>query len=83
MRSRSSHLGNFAGGVAGDGQLQFVGGDARAVVLDADAGLPAVFQQDVDLPGLGVEAVFHQFFHYAGGAFHHLAGGNLVTQCGR
>ena len=77
------HAGDLAGGVTGHGQFQFAGGDARAVVLHADAALAAVLQKHVHARGAGIQAVFHQFLDHTGRALHHLAGGDLIAQLRR
>ena len=48
--------GDLAGGVAAQRQRQLGGGDAVAVVLDADRPHAAADQADDDLPGAGVDA---------------------------
>ena len=73
----------LAGGMAGNGQLQIRRGNTAAVVLNADTTLPAVFKADINLAGLGIQTVFHQFFQHAGGPFNHLASGDLVAQLRR
>ena len=65
-----------------DGQLQIFRRDAPAIILYTDAALPPIFKANINLVGLGVQAVFHQFFQHAGGPFNHLAGGDLVAQLG-
>ena len=77
------HAGDLAGGVTGHGQFQFAGGDARAVVLHADAALAAVLQKHVHARGAGIQTVFHQFLDHTGRALHHLAGGDLIAQLRR
>ena len=49
----------------GDGEFQLGGGDAPAVVADADKTLSAVFQRDFHQRSPGVEAVFHEFLDHA------------------
>ena len=61
-----------------DGQRQFVGREARTVVGDQDAGQPAAVGLHLDGTRTGVQSVFHQFLHGAGGTFDHLAGGDAV-----
>ncbi len=67
----------LAGGVAGEGQRQVVGGDAAAVVGDADQLGAALLQVDVDALRAGINGVFEEFFDDAGGPFDDLAGGDL------
>ena len=67
----------------GDGQFQFVGGNARAVVLNPDQGLASVFQSDVDGARARVQTVFDQLLDHSGRAIDHLPGGDLVAQLRR
>ena len=72
--------GDLAGGVARDRQRQFVGGDAAAVVADADQAHAALFQVDVDAARTGIERVLHQFLDHGRRALDDLAGGDLVDE---
>ena len=49
-----------------------------AVVGHANEAASAGLDFHGDARGLGIERVFDQFLHDAGGAFHHFAGGDLV-----
>jgi hypothetical protein len=69
--------GDLAGGVTGQGEREFVARDAAAVVTHPDALDAALLQIDLDIGGAGVEAVFENFLQGRGGAFDHLAGGDL------
>ncbi len=77
------HAGDLAGGMARDGKLQLFGGDAAAVVLHADQALAAVVQAHVHASSVGVQTVFHQLLEYAGRAFHHFTGRDLIAQLRR
>ncbi len=55
-------FGDFAGGVGGEGELDLVGGDAAAVVGDADEFDAALLEFDGDLGCAGVDGVFDEFF---------------------
>ena len=63
-----------------DRQRQFVGGDAAAVVADADQAHAAFLQVDVDAARAGIERVLDQFLDHGRGPFDDLAGGDLVDQ---
>ena len=72
--------GEFAGGVLGERQSQFLGGDAAAIVGDADE-VPAAFGDfDGDVGRAGVDGVFDEFFDDRGRALDHLAGGDAINQ---
>ncbi len=70
--------GDFAGGVAGDGEPKVLGVNPLAVVGHADQLAAAVADLDVDAGGQGVDAVFQELFDDARRPLDHLAGGNLV-----
>jgi hypothetical protein len=72
--------GNLAGGVAVQRQRQVIRRNAAAVIGDADQLDAALGQVDGDLAGTGIQAVFQHFLQGRGGAFHHLASGDLVDQ---
>ena len=70
----------LAGSVALEGQPNLPGGNALAVIRNAqvfDAAAPQL-HRDVGRPR--VDGVFHQFLHHGSGAFHHLARGDLSDQ---
>lgn len=71
---------DLAGGVAVQRQRQVVGGDAGAVVRHPDQLDAALGQVHADPRRAGVQAVFQHFLQRGGGAFHHLAGGDLVDE---
>ena len=71
-------VGDFAGGVAAQGNGQLVAGNAAAVVLDGNQPHAASQQPHGDLAGARVQGVVHQLAHLRGGALHHFASGNLA-----
>ena len=73
----------LGGGVAQEGGGQLLGGDAAAVIADADQAHAAAPQFHGHGGGPGVDGVFQQFLDHAGGPFHHLAGGDHIRQVGR
>jgi hypothetical protein len=54
--------------------------DADAIVGNAQQLDAALFKPDLDCTGARIERVFEQFLEHRGGAFDHLAGGDLVDQ---
>ena len=64
--------------VALEGDLDVVGAEAAAVVLDAHHLLAPGAQLHGDLAGAGVDGVLHQFLDHGKGALDHLAGGDLA-----
>ncbi|EEG24102.1 hypothetical protein EIKCOROL_01183 [Eikenella corrodens ATCC 23834] len=72
--------GDFAGGVAGEGEREVVGVDAAAVIGHADEADAAAGQLNLDAGGAGINTVFDDFFERGSGAFHHFAGGDLVHE---
>ena len=73
----------FARGMAGHGQRQFVGGNSAAVVGHAHQFQPTLLDRHVDPPGAGIDRVFHQLFDDARRPLDHLAGGDLVHDARR
>ena len=73
-------LGQFARGVAGQGQRQLVDRNAAAVIDHPDHFQPTLADRDVDPRGAGVDGVLHQLFHHARRPLDHLAGGDFVDQ---
>src|SRR3546814_19057271 len=71
---------DLAGRVAGYRQRQFVGGDAAAVIADADQADAAFLQVDVDPVRAGVERVPDQFLDHRSRSFDDFAGGDMVEQ---
>ena len=70
----------LAGGVALEGQPDLPGGNALAIVRDAQVFDAAAPQLHRDVGSPRVDGVFHQFLHHGGRAFHHLARGDLSDQ---
>ena len=64
-----------------EGQCQFAGGDAAAIIGDADFGHAAVADGYGDAGGTGVQGVFDQFLDHRDGAFNDFAGGDLGSSC--
>ena len=56
-----------------DGEGEVLRPHADAVIGDADEALAAAPEGDVDLGGAGIDGVFDEFLHHAGGALDHLA----------
>ena len=73
-------LGQFAGGVGGQGQRQLLDRNAAAVIDDPDHFQPALADRNVDPRRAGVDGVLHQLFHHARRPLDHLAGGDFVDQ---
>ena len=70
----------LARGVARQRRRQIVGGDAAAVIDDANQAHTAFFQLHVD-PGCGcVQAVFQQFLEHRSRTIDHLASGDLADE---
>src|SRR5439155_9093295 len=67
----------LAGGVAGEGEGQILGGDAAAVIGDADQLRAALLDLDVDARAAGIDAVLQQLLEDAGRALDDLAGGDF------
>ena len=74
--------GDLGRGVAQEGGGGLVRRDAAAVVGDPDQRHAAVGDLHRHRPGPGVDGVFHQLLHHAGGALHHLPGGDEVRHMG-
>ena len=68
----------LGGGVAQKGRGQLRGGDAAAVVRHPDKAHAAPAELHHHGGAMGVQGVFHQLLYHAGGALHHLPGGNEV-----
>ena len=64
--------------MAFEAEQRVVAAHAKAVVGHADEAAPARADFDGDFPGIGVEGIFDQLLHDAGGALDHFAGGDLV-----
>ena len=70
----------LAGGVTFEGQPNLPGGNALAVVRNAQVLDTASPQLHRDVGRPRVDGVFHQFLHHGSGAFHHLACGDFSDQ---
>jgi len=66
--------------VGGRGEGELGGGGAGAVVADADEFDAALFEFHDDAVRAGVDGVLDEFLDDAGGAFHHLAGGDTIDE---
>ena len=75
-----SQRGDLGRGVAGQRQREVVAGDAAAVVGDADELDAALLELDLDGGAARVEGVLDEFLDHRGGAFDHLAGGDLADE---
>ena len=71
---------DLAGGVAPQGDGEFLARDALAVVFHADEAHAARAQPHRHLRGAGVEGVVDQFTHHGRGSFDHLAGRDLADK---
>ena len=69
--------GKLARGVVAEGQVQFIGRNAAAVVGNADLGNSAFADGDDDTGRAGVQRVFHQLLDHRCRAFDDLAGRDL------
>ena len=72
--------GDLAGGVAGNGERQVLGGHAAAIVAHADQADAALLQVDVHAARAGIERVLDQLLDHGGGPFDDFAGGDLVDE---
>ena len=69
---------DFARGVSFQTEQRVVPVHADPVVGHADQGNSTPPGEDLDAGGTGVDGVFHQLFDHCGGAFDHLARGDLA-----
>ena len=69
---------DLAGGVAADRQRQVARMNAVPVIGHANPLHAPLLDAHLNAPGARVQAVFHQFLDDGGGAFDHLAGGDLI-----
>src|SRR5450432_2223980 len=69
---------NFAGRMTFEREQRVVAAHAETVVGDAHEAASAAADLDDDFPGVGIEGIFDELFHDAGGSFDHFAGGDLV-----
>ena len=70
----------FGRGMAIHRQREVASGHAAAVVGDADPPPAAAVGEDVDPACAGIDGVFDQLFHHAGGALNDFAGGDAVDE---
>ncbi len=73
----------LAGGVALEGQLQLVGGNAVPVVHHANEVQTSALESHVHMASMGIQRVFDQFPHRVDRAFDDLAGSNARHGGGR
>ena len=73
----------LAGGMAQKGGGQLLRRDAAAVIGDAKIGEAAVLDLRRHGGRAGINGVFQQLLHHAGGTLHHLAGGDEIRYMGR
>ncbi len=69
---------DFAGGMPFQAEQRIIAAHAAAVIGHADKAPSAGLDFHGDIFGAGVEGIFDQFLHHAGGALNHFAGGDLV-----
>ncbi len=67
----------FARGMPGHRQQQFLRRNAAAVIRNFDQTPPRLFNVNAHLARAGIDCIFQQFFHHGGRPFYHLAGSNL------
>ena len=72
--------GDFAGGMAGQRQLEIIAVDTAAVIGDRDQLHAPGGQLDADRLRAGIEAVFQQFFQCGCGALNDFARGDLIDE---
>ena len=72
--------GDLAGGVARQGQRQFVPGDADTVVPDPEQSQAALFHIDIHPAGLGVEGILDQLLDRRCRPLDDLAGSDLIDE---
>ncbi len=75
-------IADFAGCVATHCQRHVVFVDTVAIVAKPNKLDAARLHIQFNFRGTGVQTVFQQLFHHRGGAFDHLAGGDLVGEPG-
>ncbi len=71
---------DLGGGVALQGEDGVFLGHAQAVVNDLDEGRAAAFDDEIDLMGIRIDAVLHQFLDHRGRAVDDLPCGDLVDE---
>ena len=67
----------FTGGMTLQGQLQFIAGDAAAIVSHANKLEPAIRQVNTYLGSSSVDTILDKFFNNGGGPLNDLARGNF------
>ncbi len=76
-------VGQLGGGVARDGERQFVPRHATAIVDHLDERAAAFGNAHLDTPGAGIDGVFDQFLNRRSGAFDDFPGGDAVDHAVR
>ena len=71
------HSVDLARGVAVEGKLDLIGGDADAVIADTDQAHPTTAGFDGDLGRAGIQRVLDTLLDHRGGQLHQLAGSDL------
>jgi len=74
--------GDFAGGMALEGQRQFIGWNARPVIADRHQGDTALLGIHFDAPSARIECIFDEFLRQGRGSLDDLAGSDLIDQVG-
>ena len=70
-------LRHFTGSMTLQGQLQFIAGNAAAVVSHANELEPAIRQVNANLRSSGIDTILNEFFNNRGGPLNDLARGNF------
>jgi hypothetical protein len=70
----------FARGVPFDAKGDIGRVHSATVIQDGDLANSPLIKKDIDLSATGIEAIFDELFNDASGAFHHLAGCDLVDK---
>ncbi len=73
---------NLAGGMAGDSERKIILAHATAVIPHPNQLDATLFHLHIQPLRTGIEAVFQQLLNHGRGAFHHLAGGDLIGKSG-
>ena len=63
-----------------NGERQFLGRDAAAIVAHANQARTAILDIDFDAPRTGVETVLDEFLHHRRGPLDDFTGGDLVDE---
>ena len=72
---------NLAGRMPLHRQRKIIGGNAAAVITNADSANAAIFKLDLNGACLGINGVFQQLLYHGCGPLHDLASGDLADQC--